>query len=416
MNILHISSDDLVGGRFNGYYMNQSLDKTHNVEMAVWNKKSMSSYVHLIPPGLRGLHFAAAAVMKLSSRVGFDGIAGSGGWLLSNCDYVKRTDIIHLQKIHGFSNISILSLPRLSQLKPVVWTLHDIWAMTGGCEHSLECDRWLSGCSPRCPHPRCRSLFQHYTPYVHWKIKKKIYRNSKITLVVASQWMKDRVERSPLMNHLPCHYIPFGIDTNLFTPRSKAECRMKLGIPMDHKVIAFRDIGVQKDKYKGTRWLLEALKLYDPKVPTSLLIFEGGKSFYALSPKYNVVTTGWIDGESLVNAFSAADVFLMPSIQESFGLMAVEAMSCGVPVIVFDGTALPDVIKSPVGGLAVPAKNAEALMFAIKQFLENEEIRNKVSIQARELAVREYSFPLYVQRHVDLYQQVIEQHKNKGRT
>jgi len=75
-----------------------------------------------------------------------------------------------------------------------------------------------------------------------------------------------------------------------------------------------------------------------------LLILQDGKGFSALSPKYGVVTPGWIDGEDLAIALSAADVFVMPSIQEAFGLMAVEAMACGTPVIVFDGTALPGVI------------------------------------------------------------------------
>ena len=416
MNILHISNTDLIGGRFNGYYMQQSSDKFNNVEMAVWNKTSQRSFVHRIPPENPVLRFLALNTMRICDRIGLDGLTGTGGLALPACDYFKRADVVHLHLIHNFTNLSILSMPMLCRQKPVVWTIHDPWSMTGGCEHSFECDRWLTGCAPRCPHPRRRSPFQHYMPYLHWKIKKKVYQQSGVTLVVASQWMQDRVERSPLLQHLPCYQIPFGIDLEVFRPRSKIECRTKLGIALDHKVIAFRDVGLKYyDRYKGMSWLMEALKIYAPQEPTTLLIFEDGKKFKVLSPKYTVLTPGWVDGEDIAVALSAADVFLMPSIQEAFGLMAVEAMACGTPVIVFEGTSLPDVIKAPLGGLAVPAMDSEALAGAIKRLLDNDDLRIELGRQARQLAEREYAFPLYVQRHISLYEEVIERHRNGGR-
>jgi glycosyltransferase involved in cell wall biosynthesis len=86
-------------------------------------------------------------------------------------------------------------------------------------------------------------------------------------------------------------------------------------------------------------------------------------------------------------------------------------MACGTPVIVFEGTALPDVIKAPLGGLAVPAKDSRALAVAIKQLLENDELRCKLGKQARQIAEREYSFSQYVKRHISLYDKAIEQHQ-----
>jgi glycosyltransferase involved in cell wall biosynthesis len=164
------------------------------------------------------------------------------------------------------------------------------------------------------------------------------------------------------------------------------------------------------------RWLMAALKIYEPQEPTCLLIFEDGKGFKILSPKYSVVTPGWVEGENLAVALSAADVFLMPSIQEAFGLMAVEAMACGTPTIVFEGTSLPDVIRSPRGGLAVPAKDSVALAGAIKQLLDDDDLRSELAGQACQIAESEYAFPLYVQRHITLYEEVIESHHigNRG--
>ena len=410
MNILHISNTDLVGGRFTGYYMQQALGESHVVDMAVWKKTSKDPHVHPLPPNNPLLRTLAETVMSCGDRVGLDGILGSAGWGLPTRDYFKRADVVHLHLIHGHANLSVLSLPSLSRLKPIVWTIHDPWAITGGCEHSFECERWLTGCAGRCPHPRRRSLGEHYTPYVHWKIKKWVYQRAKMTLVVASRWMQQRVGRSPLLRHLPCRRIPFGIDLGVFVPRSKSECRAKLGIPADHKVIAFRGAGLASDRFKGMRWLLEALKTYEPQKPTWLLILADGKDFMALSPKYQIMNPGWVDGIDLAVALSAADVFLMPSIQEAFGLMAVEAMACGTPVVVFEGTSLPDVIESPLGGLAVPAMDSVALAAAITRLLSDDEYRNQLGTQARQIAEREYDVSLYADRHVRLYEEAICRH------
>jgi len=414
MNILHINNTDLTGGRFNGFYMQQSLDDSFNVEMVVWNKESLNSNIHQSPPSNPILHFFAKNIMRISVRLGFDRLAGFSGWLLPYMDYFKRADIIHIHQIHNHPNFSILSLPMLARKKPIVWTIHDPWAMTGGCEHSFECNRWLTGCKPRCPHPRTRSLFENYIPYFQWKIKKRVYAKSKLTLIVASKWMKERIERSPLLNHLPCHLIPFGIDLQSFKPLSKIECRKKLGIPIDAKVIAFRGIAINQNsrmsQYKGIAYLIDALKIYDPKESTVLLILENSSAFIFLSNKYSIFSLGWIDGNNLVNVLSASDIFLMPSIQESFGLMAVEAMACGTPVIVFEGTALPDVIKAPNGGLAVPAKDSKALAEAIDHLLSNDSMRNQMGVQARLIAEKEYSTQQYLKSHIKIYNDVIEQH------
>ena len=130
-----------------------------------------------------------------------------------------------------------------------------------------------------------------------------------------------------------------------------------------------------------------------------------------MSPKYSVITPGWIDGKDVAVALSAADVFVMPSIQEAFGMMAVESMACGTPVITFDGTSLPEVIKAPLGGLVVPTKDSAALAGAIHKLLKDDELRDRLGKQARQIAEQEYSFTFYIEQHVNLYEAVIERHK-----
>ncbi len=417
MKILHVSSHDLLGARFNGYDMQFVVKGEHQVEMAVWEKKSKNLNVHCIPPSSNSfLKYLTSLIITFTSRIGFDRLFGFAGLILPFKSYFKNSDIVHIHLIHNYSNFSILSLPQLSRKKPMVWTLHDPWAFTGGCEHSFDCEKWKTGCNGYCPHPRANTLFNRYMPFFHWKLKKYIYANSNLTLIVGSEWMRNKVSVSPLLSHLNCHLIPFGVDIDLFYPGDKLAARKSLGINETDKVIAFRDPGYKLDKFKGMKWLMEALELLQPARQTTLLIFQDGNAFDQLSHKYNIVKTGFINDYEMSVALSAADLFVMPSIQESFGLMAVEAMSCGLPVIVFDGTALTSIIKAPIGGISVPSKNSMALSKAIENLLINEKERLKIGVQARALVKAEYSNHLYVNKHLEVYQTIINKFNLKNET
>lgn len=303
------------------------------------------------------------------------------------------------------------ALPKLSRLKPIVWTIHDAWPTTGVCVHSFECERWLTNCQGICPHPWGRSPLRHYTPALHWRFKQTVYQQIDVTLVAASQWTLDRVRRSPLLRHFPCQLIPFGVNLKKFAPQPRVECRQRLGIPLDHHVLAFRGNGIGNDLYKGMRSLQQALTLYQPSRPTCLLIFDDGQDFESFAGKYKVIDLGWVNEDMLVDALCASDVFLMPSLQESFGLMAVEAMACGIPVITFDGTAIPSVIKAPQAGLAIPSGDSVLLAAAVERLLGDSDLREAMGREGRLIAEREYSSQLYIQRHLDLYRTVFDRHK-----
>ena len=416
MNILHVSGIDIIGGRFTGCYMQQEVDEAdYHFEMAVWSKISDNPNVHQIKDRKRGLFwFLNAIAWRLNGLLALEGLIGLGGFVLPFQPYFQRADIIHLHLIHDMPYFSMLALPMLSQRKPIVWTIHDAWPTTGMCVYSFECEHWLTGCTVRCPYPRGKSPLRHYVPALHWRIKQMVYKHIDVNLVVASQWTQDRVQRSPLLRHLPCHLIPFGINLEIFAPKPKVQCRERLGIRPDERVLAFRGIPLKKDRYKGMRWLLEALGLYEPQEPTCLLILQDGRDFEFLSPKYRVLNLGWLDDDhQIVDALCAADLFLMPSVQEAFGLMAVESMACGTPVVVFEGTSLPDVIKAPRGGLTVPAKDSVALAGAIERLLRDDDLREKLGRQGRQIAEQEYSLPLYVQRHIQLYEAVVKRHNKR---
>ncbi len=412
MKILHINYTDTVGQRFNGFRLSQKLKGTVVSEMAVWEKLSEETFVKQIPPNFRLAWLLWNRTMMLFSRLGFDRLVGFGGWILRKQSYFKDADIIHLHIIHNFSNFSIFSLPFISKLKPVVWTLHDPWALTGGCEHSFDCNKWQNGCSAPCPYPRATSLFQKSMPYLHWKLKKYIYSKSSITLVVSSDWMLERVNRSPLMKNFECVKIPFGIDLKQFKLLGKVAAKSKLGIPVDHKVIAFRATHLKKDKFKGVKYLHETLSLMRPNEPITILIFEEGSDFDIYKDKYNIIKLGWVDQSEMILALNAADVFMMPSLQESFGLMAIEAMACGTPVVTFNGTAIEEIVKDKIAGLVVPARNSNALAEAVTYLINNDRVRVDMGLRARKLVENEFTEEKYINSHLALYNLVYSKFKN----
>jgi len=415
MNVLHVSNTDLMGGRFTGYYMQRSMNEADgHVEMAVWEKESENPTVHQIGPSRPSLlWYLTAVIRRLDNWFALEGLTGLGSFIMPFKPYFRRADLLHLHLIYNRAFFSMLAMPILSRLKPVVWTIHDCWPTSGMCVHTFNCERWLTGCKVKCPYPRGRSPLRYYTPAFHWLLKRMIYKHIDATLVVASKWMQDRVQRSPLLGNLPCHLIPFGIDLETFVPRPKAECRERLGIWPDQRVIVFRGVALENDRYKGMRWLKAALTLYQPNKPTCLLILDDGRDFMSLWPKYRVINMGWVDGEQLIDVLCAGDLFLMPSIQESFGLMAVESMACGTPVVVLEGTSLPEVIKAPLGGVAVPSEDVVSLAGAIDRLLKDDDLRKKLGRQGRKIAEQEYSLALYVERHLRLYEAVVEKHRRR---
>ncbi len=408
LRILHVNYTDTVGQRFNGFKLSQKVKGMVFSEMAVWKKNSNESFVRQIPPSCRLSWFFWNRIMIFFSRLGLDRLVGFGGRILRNQPYFRSADIIHLHLIHNFSNFSILSLPFISKLKPVVWTLHDPWALTGGCEHSFDCNKWQSGCAAPCPHPRATSLFQKSAPHLHWKLKKYLYSKSNVTLIVSSDWMFERVKKSPLMKNFDCIKIPFGIDLEQFKLVEKSIAKSKLGIPEDHKVIAFRATSLKKDRFKGLKYLHESLSLLSIKQAVTLLIFEDGSDFDIYEDKYNIVKLGWVDQEDLILALNSADVFMMPSLQESFGLMAIEAMACGAPVVTFNGTALEEIVMDGIAGVVVPVRNSNALAEAVSYLINNDSIRIEMGLRAREIVEKEYTEDKYISRHLDLYDLVVK--------
>jgi glycosyltransferase involved in cell wall biosynthesis len=402
--VLQVSTWDEAGARFDGL-------EIHRASRRLGARSTMAvSSLTVADAGVfsASTRFTRRVDARLKSlfeeRLGIQRVFSTSGLALLLRREFWTADVVHLQIIHGLPWFSLLEIPLLSRLKPLVWTWHDPWIFSGHCIHPLDCQRWKAGCA-RCPDLALTLAVPRDCSAVNWKLKRFVVRHTKGVIVVSSPWMKRRVKESGMATRLECRVIPFGVDTTVFRPRDLAESRSALGIDADAHVVAFRDRG--PEEFKNSALIVEALRRYTPTRKTYVLCFESSETARQLSGRYEVVDLGWVpSAEEAAVAYSAADLFLMPSRAEAFGVMAVEAMACGVSVIVAEGTALPGVVKSPNVGVSVPQGDAKALAGAIESLLADPSARRRRGDAGRDLAVSEYSFEQYLDAHLRLYEEV----------
>ncbi|MFH1523475.1 MAG: glycosyltransferase [Chloroflexota bacterium] len=402
MKILYVSSHDLVGQQFNGYVLQQELIKRgHQSDMYVLERTSEGPNVHQLGGKVgRTLNGISS---KLERELSLHNVFPTLGSSLLHSPLFKSADIVHLQLLHSRQFISLLDLPAIAKHKKVVWTLHDPWITTGHCIHPLDCDRWLTGCG-HCPDLSRPIPAKRDATALNWKIKNWVMHKTDLHLVVASEWMAERCCSSPILAHLPYSVIPFGIDTQVFNPEDRKAARSYFNIPDHADVIAFR--WAPYFKLKGPEYIKKALEILPLNRETYVITMDAPSSYGLpdLQEKYRFIDLEWVeDRQKIALVLKAADVFLMPSLAESFGLMAVEAMACGTPAIVFEDTALQSVIHAPGAGVAVPSKNPEALANAIESILRDSGYRESLSKNALKVVQEHYTMDRYVQSHLELY-------------
>jgi glycosyltransferase involved in cell wall biosynthesis len=214
--------------------------------------------------------------------------------------------------------------------------------------------------------------------------------------------MMDMARVSPMAESAHIHYIPFGIDLRRYAPRDQASARRALGVKPGHAVIAARGM---RSPYKGAEELAEALNGIEK--PLCIISMNDDGIFDRHIGRHQVIGLDWSDDEDrLIEVYTAADVFVMPSTAEAFGMMAIEAMACGKPVVAFEGTSLPSITFAPECGIAVPMRDVRALTEAIQHLVTDDTDRRERGQRARELAEQHYSVHLYADRLAALYREV----------
>ncbi|WP_407428389.1 glycosyltransferase [Arcticibacter sp.] len=321
---------------------------------------------------------------------------------------VQEADIIHIHWInHAFLRPE--DLAGLSKLgKPVVWTFHDSNAFTGGCHVRYSCDHFENECG-NCP------ILKNENPddqsHKLWKRKRKAYQKLNFSIVAPSRWMHDSIRRSSLLKHSKVDVIPNTLETDIFRPWDKKAARKALGLPEDKFIMLSGFMPSRKDLHKGTPYLLEALQMLVDKSMVNkqeveLIIF--GNKDTAQVPEFAVSTTflGTIsDDEKLSMCYSAADVFLTPSLEDNLPNTVMESLSCGTPVVAFTTGGIPDMVTHQENGYLAKYKSSDDFANGISWVYGHTD-RNQLNIAAREAVMARFSEKVIAAKHVAVYNEV----------
>ena len=412
MNVLHINSHDLLGSVFNGYYMLDSSNSDVNYEMLVWYRSSNNPKVHTLAPSSHFFRRLLEICHGLMLRIGIEGIFGYVTYqILKRKACFKKADIVHLHIIHNVPNFGILQLPKICKSKKIVWTIHDYWACSGGCICPMGCKGINEKCVRYCPHPRrIDSLLGNRAPYYLFRLKQNLYKRVNAHLVFSNTWFSTKAHASVLLKNHECSIIPFGLNPSLFKKYDSMEIRKKYSVPESSFVIAFRNLPIETDKFKGIKYTKEALIRLSSSGEgknITILMIQNGHGFEELENEFNIIKLGVIDRKKLVEVYSMANVFLMPSLYETFGMMALEAMACETPTIVAKGTPLEEIVGHEECGLVVERENGQAIADAILRLKNNPQLAMQLGKNGRKKVLEQYTLEKCIQMHKELYSSLL---------
>lgn len=347
----------------------------------------------------RGVNWIAG---KLERTLSLQSILYVNSWWLTRMSIFKEADVLHLHIIHS-GYLSLWSLPAITLRKPTVWTLHDPWAFTGHCVSPYDCTRWQKGCG-QCPKLETPMPLREDRTAFLFRYKQRMLGKSKFDVIVASRWMLNMVQTSPMLSRVRIHHVPFGLDLSFFSQAAAPNSRLRFGIPAEALVICFRS---DTSEFKGLNHIIQALEEIHCEQPVYLVTFATKGLMLRFADRFQLVELGWTHDEELTrDAFVASDIFLMPSMAEAFGLMAIEAMACGKPVISFEGTALPEVTFAPDVGIAVPMGDTKALANALQHLIDFPEERKERGRKSRIIAEKHYDAEMQADRLAAIYRAV----------
>ena len=330
----------------------------------------------------------------LLARFGFNGY----GSYFSTKKLIRKLkkinpDIIHLHNIHGYYiNFHVLFKYLKKQYKgKIVWTLHDCWTFTGHCPHFVisKCNKWKKCCC-NCPQLNIYPTTFLDTTKREYELKKKLFLGlENLTIVTPSNWLKDLVEKS-FLNKYDIEVINNGIDLNLFKPTVDKTIYNKYNIPKDKKIL----LGVANiwEERKGLKIFLDLAGMI--KSDTIIVLVGLTKSQINQLPNNIIGIEQTNDIYDLIKIYSISNVFINPSLEETFSLVTVEAMACGVPVVVSKTSATKELVVSGVGTVVDKEDAKDYFEKICNLCYDSKKINDHV---------QKYSNELNIEKHIKLY-------------
>jgi glycosyltransferase involved in cell wall biosynthesis len=310
-------------------------------------------------------------------------------------------DVISMHNVHGVvSDADVVQ--RVADIAPVVWTLHDAWAFTGGCRHTFGCTEYADDCRGCEDSHWDMSRSDRQAAHLRRRAKRAIARDPRVTLVSPSAWLATIGST----NGTEARVIPNGIDTSVFRPIDGSAARAALGLGPDERVVLFVADWVS-DVRKGLPALAEAIRALGGTLDGVVLLVVGSGE-PGLPPTIAHLALGPLKSDRLLRlCYCAADICVVPSQVENLPTTAIESLACGTPCVGFDVGGIGEVIRPYVTGRLAPAGDVRALAEAMRGLLESSsDESDRLGEECRRVAVSEYDIGACVDRYLDLFREL----------
>ncbi len=427
--VVHLCSQDYGGAGKAAYRLHKGLQQIGvNSKMLVLNKKSGDPSVEVFPSKYTERLQQSLNVSSYESPLWSQQVLR---WQTELAKYPNRpvgleifTDAlsdIHIDQIQDIKDADIVNLhwvagtldypsaPLALKDKQIVWTLHDMNPFSGGCHYSGDCENYKESCGT-CP--QLGSTIAEDMSRQIWNHKYYAFKSLNLNIVTPSKWLANCASKSSLLSNYPVKVIPNGLPLNTFKPYAKTKIRKALNIPDNAKVILF-GADYLVNARKGFGYLLEALKRLLPHkdYATVVLTFGNLPEGLQINTYHTICSLGSItDEDKLALAYSAADVFVIPSIEDNLPNTVLEAMACGAPVVGFEIGGIPDMVEHKKTGYLVKPRDIEGLSEGIAWVLSASDSGTNFSEQCRKKVEREYALEVQAKSYYEMYGGILQGH------
>lgn len=429
MRIVHFSTTDTAGGAARAAYrVHTGLSRLgHDSQMRVLKKWSIDPSVTKFVPSNRLLDRFRASRRQRRIDADFARYKSTRPptadqytddrtpWADQPLRDLPECDIVNFHWVAGF--IDYLAFFDYFATKrpsvPLFWRMADMAPVTGGCHYDQGCGKFERQCGA-CP---CLgSTDENDLSRQQWNRRHDALAkiaDDRLHLVATSRWIRDQAARSSLLKRFDCTVIPNALDTDVFRPRDKAFSRDLLNLPQKGKIVLFAADSAKHPR-KGWKELCAAVEGIHG-VDDVVLVSVGGKPEMTAGSGKTLINLGKVDDDRILSlAYSAADVFVIPSLQESFGQTVIESMACGTPIVGFASGGITDTVRPGVTGSLAATGNVSELRDAIVDLLRDDAKRLAIGERCREIALAEYALDVQAKMYEGMYEAKLRQKQEAG--
>jgi len=404
MRVLHVSATDGLGGagvavvRLHEALLQQGVESR---VLFAWNERGVAGSARW-----RQSEWLRSRLQRLGRRIGLNyAVLPFGFGLPLRKDY-RWADVVHFHNLHG-GYFNYLALPEVTRFRPSLMTLHDIWPFTGHCGYSFDCRRWEAGCGS-CPYLDTYPAVATDRTRIEWKLKAWAFGHSRLEIVCPTQAL-NREAGVSLLKALPRRVIPHGVDTTVFRPGDRG-VRQSLGIRDEAFVVLLGAFDL-RSAHKGADVAIAALGALPAALAERVHVLALGHGSEEIRAKLKVPCTalGFVsDDAHKREIYAAADVLLYPTRADIFGLIPLEAIACGAPVIASRLHGVDEVVVDGISGRLCPVGDAAAFAKALADLAGDPAVCAALAGSAAEHAQRHFSLEAHVAGYRRCYDELAE--------